>query len=534
MDVRASGLSVLVLALAACAPGAPPAPVAASPKPDDFSALVRDAKTVEQLLADQASGKTTAEKATQAYLDRIAEVDDAGPTLNAVIVTNPNAMRAAAESDAARKAGKPRALEGVPILIKDNIETLDPMPTTAGSLALKFNLAARDAPVVSRLRAAGAIILGKTNLSEWANFRSDFSSSGWSGVGGLTKNPFVLDRNACGSSSGTGAGVAAGLAAAGVGTETDGSIVCPASTNGLVGLKPTVGLVPRTHIVPISASQDTAGPMTLTVADAARLLTVMAGSDPEDAATKEADARKEDYSKALDAGALKGKRIGVLRYMTGYNPDTDAAFEDTLKAMQAAGAELVDIKDDPNQRAAGKAEGAVLLSEFKAQIDEYLASTPADRVQVRSLTDLVKFNKETPEELKYFGQNTLEKALSAPPLTDKAYLSAKADAKRLAGPEGIDRMLKATKTDVLVAPTGGPAWLTDLVTGDHFQGSSSSLAAQAGYPHITVPMGDSMGLPLGVSFIGPAWSEARLIGLAYAYEQASRKRITPKFAARTP
>lgn len=522
-------------ALAACSPAAaPPAPAPVAAAAEDFSSLIATPQTLQEVLTDLASGKTTSEKLTQAYLNRIAKVDDAGPTLNAVIALNPNALKAAQDSDARRRAGQARPLEGLPVLIKDNIETLDPMPTTAGSLALAFNVAGRDAPIVAKLRAAGAVILGKTNLSEWANFRSDFSTSGWSGVGGLTKNPFGLDRNPCGSSSGTGVAIAAGLAAAGLGTETDGSIVCPAAANGVVGLKPTVGLLSRTHIVPISASQDTAGPMTLSVADSALLLTVMAGGDPKDPATREADKRKQDYSQALDPNALKGKRIGVLRFLTGYNPDTDANFEDALRAMKQAGAELVDIQSFANRQAAVKAEGLVLLSEFKAQINAYLASTPEDRVKARSLQQLIEFNRETPQELKYFGQNTLENALKAPALTDPAYLDAKTLAKRLAGRDGIDRMLAETKTDILVAPTGGPAWLTDLVTGDHFQGSAASLPAIAGYPHITVPMGDSMGLPLGVSFIGPAWSEAKLIGAAYAFEQATNRRMTPKFEAHTP
>jgi amidase len=524
----------LAVALGACTPAAPPAPQAAAPAAGDFSGLVAEPQTVEQVLADLASGRTTSEKLVQAYLDRIARVDDAGPMLNAVIATNPNALADARASDARRAAGTIGALEGVPILLKDNIETLDPMPTTAGSLALKNNLAGRDAPVAARLRAAGAIIIGKANLSEWANFRSDYSSSGWSGVGGLTRNPHVLDRNPCGSSSGSGAGMAAGLAAATVGTETDGSVVCPSGANGIVGIKPTVGLVSRTHIVPISASQDTAGPMTLTVSDAARMLAVMAGSDPADPATAEADARKADYMAALDANALRGKRIGVLRYLAGYHPQTDAVFEQALQAMKDAGAELVDITEFANRRAAGAAEGIVLKSEFRAGIDAYLASTSPERVQVRSLADLIAFNKATPEEMRWFGQNTLEESAAAPALTDRAYLTAKAAARRLAGPEGIDRMLAEHRLDALVAPTGGPAWVSDLVTGDHFLGSSSSLAAISGYPNITVPMGAVDGLPLGVSFIGPAWSEARIIGLAYAYEQKAHARITPNFRAHAP
>ena len=327
--------------------------------------------------------KTTVTAITQSFLDRIAAVDDAGPTLNAVLATNPGALDAAKALDAAETKGP---LYGIPILLKDNIETLDAMATTAGSLALQDNLAGRDSPLVARLRAAGAVILGKTNLSEWANFRSNSSTSGWSAVGGLTKNPHVLDRNPCGSSAGSGAAVAAGLAPAAIGTETDGSIVCPASTNGIVGLKPTVGLIPRTHIVPISATQDTAGPMTLTVADAALLLTIMAGSDASDPATREADAHKSDYTKALDPNALKGNRIGVARWLTGYHGPTDAVFEQALAELKEAGAELVDIQAFPNRAAMGDAEFAVLLAEFKAGLNDYLASTPA-AVKTRTLDD---------------------------------------------------------------------------------------------------------------------------------------------------
>ena len=385
--------------------------------------------------------KTTAVALTQRFLDRIAAVDDAGPMLNAVIVTNPDALDAAKTLDAASAKGP---LYGIPILLKDNIETLDAMATTAGSLALQDNMTGRDSPLVARLRAAGAIILGKTNLSEWANFRSNGSSSGWSGVGGQTHNPHVLDRNPCGSSSGSGAAVAAGLAPAAIGTETDGSIVCPSGQNGIVGLKPTVGLIPRTHIVPISATQDTAGPITLSVADAALLLTVMAGSDASDPATKEADARKTDYTKALDANALQGKRIGVARWLTGYHQPTDAVFEKALAELKAAGAELVDIKDFPNREAMGAAEFSILLSEFKAGLNDYLASTPP-AVKVRSLDDIIAFNAATPAELEFFDQDLLEQAAKAPPLTDKAYLDAKAKAALLSRKEGIDKMLADNK-----------------------------------------------------------------------------------------
>jgi amidase len=520
---KISGAAVTFLITAACQPAAQ-IPVEGS------GSLVVAPRTISEVMADIRDGKVTIEAVSRSFLDRIASVDDAGPTLNAVIVTNPDALPAAKAMDASKSEG---LLRGIPILFKDNIETLDPMATTAGSLALKDNLAGRDSPLVARLRAAGAIILGKTNLSEWANFRSNGSTSGWSGVGGLTKNPHVLDRNPCGSSSGSGAAVAAGLAPAAIGTETDGSIVCPASNNGVVGLKPTVGLIPRTHIVPISATQDTPGPMTLTVSDAALLLTVMAGSDPSDPATAEADAQKTDYTKALDANALQGKRIGVARWLTGYHGATDAAFEEALAAMKDAGAELVDIKEFPNRQAMGAAEFTILLAEFKAGLNDYLAATPP-AVKTRTLDDLIAFNAATPAEMEFFNQDLFEQAAKAPALTDKAYLEAKATAARLSGKEGIDKLLAENKIVALVAPTGGPAWTTDLITGDHFLGSSSGLAAVAGYPHITVPMGLVRDLPVGISFFGPAWSEATIIGLAYAYEQKSKARKTPTFLSHSP
>ena len=421
----------------------------------------------------------------------------------------------------------------MPILIKDNIETADPMPTTAGSLALQDNLASQDSPLVARLRAAGAVILGKTNLSEWANFRASASSSGWSAAGGQTKNPHVLDRNPCGSSSGSGAAVAAGLAAAAIGTETDGSIVCPAAANGVVGIKPTVGLIPRTHIVPISASQDTAGPMALTVSDAALLLSVMAGSDPSDPATRDADAHKTDYTSALDPDALQGKRIGVARFLAGYHKPTDEAFENAIETMKEAGATLVEINAMPGLDKIGEAEFTVLLAEFRAGIEAYLKGAPA-AVNVRTLADLIAFNTDTQAEMEFFGQDIFEQAAKAPALTDRVYLEARATSLRLAGRDGIDRMLAADKLDAIVAPTGGPAWTTDVLTGDHFLGSSSMLAAVAGYPHITVPMGAVRDLPVGLSIFGAAWSEEKLIGIAYAFEQKTQARQTPQFRATSP
>ena len=516
---------------ASCADESPVAPA----NPDDFAKLVVEPKSATSIAADIAEGRTTSVAVVQAFLDRIAAVDDAGPMLNAVLAINPNALADAKALDALLAEGINKGpLHGVPILLKDNIDTADPMPTTAGSLALQLNLTGRDAPLVARLRAAGAVILGKTNLSEWANFRSGASTSGWSAVGGQTRYPHVLDRNPCGSSSGSGSAMAAGLAAATIGTETDGSIVCPASINGVVGLKPTVGLVSRTHIVPISATQDTAGPMVLTVSDAALLLSVIAGTDAADPATANADARKQDYVAALDANALAGKRIGVARFLAGYHDATDAAFAEALETLKAAGAEVVEIEAFPSDRGAmNAAEYAVLLAEFRAGLDAYLATTPA-AVKTRTLSDLIAFNAATPAELEFFGQDIFEQAAKSPALTDRAYLDAKASAARLAGKDGIDALLAKHNVVALVAPTGGPAWPTDPVTGDHFIGSASSLAAVAGYPHITVPMGEIRDLPVGLSFFGPAWSEATLIGLAYAYEQKSQARSAPEFFGTLP
>ncbi|WP_292051143.1 MULTISPECIES: amidase [unclassified Brevundimonas] len=419
------------------------------------------------------------------------------------------------------------ALGGVPVLIKDNIETRD-MPTTAGSLALIANDTGRDAPIVARLRASGAVIMGKTNLSEWANIRSPKSISGWSAVGGLTRNPHDLARSACGSSSGSGAAVAAGLAPVAIGTETDGSIVCPAAVNGIVGFKPTVGLVSRTHIVPISHTQDTAGPMTLTVEDAAIVLGVIAGSDPADPATVEADSRKRDYHAALDANALSGQRIGVMRGLTGYDAATDAVFEQQLAVLRQAGAILVEIVEKPDAQAIGGGEIITLLTELKADLALYLASTDPAKVPVRTLADVIAFNNGNPRELSIFGQEFFEIAEKRGGLEDLEYRTARDNAVRLAGVEGIDRLLARHDVVALVAPTTGPAWQIDQVKGDVVGGSASQLAAVAGYPHLTVPMGQVDGLPVGMSFFGAKWDDARILSLGYAYEQKSRARITPR------
>jgi amidase len=418
-------------------------------------------------------------------------------------------------------------------VIKDNIDTADKMTTTAGSLALEGSIAARDAFVVERLRAAGAVIMGKANLSEWANFRSTKSSSGWSGRGGQVKNPYALDRNPCGSSSGTGTGVAANLAAAGVGTETDGSIVCPSAVNGLVGIKPTVGLVSRSGIIPISRTQDTAGPMARTVADAAALLGGMVGEDPRDAATRGSAKRAGDYMAALDADALKGARIGVARKRYfGYSAPADRLAEEAIAAMRSRGAVIVDPADIPTAAGLDDCEFETLLYEFKAGLNEYLAGL-GPSVRARSLADLIAFNnREKDREMPYFGQEIFLMAQKKGPLTDPAYKRAVALCRSRARTLGIDAVLRKHRLDALIAPTLSPAWPTDLVNGDHFTGASSTPAAVAGYPSITVPAGQAFGLPVGVSFIGAAWSERRLIALAFAFEQATKHRRPPAFAAR--
>jgi amidase len=395
------------------------------------------------------------------------------------------------------------------------------MQTTAGSLALVGSRPPKDSAVAGRLRAAGAVILGKTNLSEWANFRATPSLSGWSGVGGQTRNARDPLRNPCGSSSGSAVAVAAGFAAAAVGTETDGSIVCPAAVNGVVGLKPTVGLVSRTHVVPISATQDTAGPIALTVRDAAILLTAMAGSDPADPATREADARRIDYPARLDGAALKGARIGVMRFATGYNAATDRVFEEALARLRSAGAVLVDIKDGPDRKAIGAAEHKVLLTEFKVGVEAYLATTSPEKVKVRTLADLIAFNHaRAADETPLFGQELFEASEKTTGLADPEYRTALATAQRLAGPEGVDKLLAENGVVALIAPTMGPACLIDPVLKDQFVGGGvGQLAAVPGYPHLTVPMGEVSGLPVGLSFIGPAWSEPTLLSLGYAFEQ---------------
>jgi amidase len=464
----------------------------------------------------------SSEAVVGAALQRIAIID---PQVGSVLAVDPTALDQARAFDKSGKAID--VVAGQPVLIKDNIESIGPLPTTAGSLALMDNVTGRDAPLVARLRSAGAVILGKTNLSEWANIRSNHSISGWSAVGGQTRNPYALDRNPCGSSSGSAAAVAAGLVRLAIGTETDGSVTCPAALNGIVGLKPTVGLVSRTHIVPISHSQDTAGPMTASVREAAELLSVIAGSDPADPATAEADKRKQDYAAHLDPDALKGKRIGVMRFASGFG--TDAAFETALAVLRKQGAELVDIKSFDDSQI-GKNETLVLQVELKADMAKYLKGSPAP-IGVRSLADLIAFDtNHAQQEMSLFGQEFFEEAEKTKGLSDPAYKKARAASFRAAGPNGIDHLLKQYRVVALVGPTMPPAWKIDAVNGDQISGGrAGSLAAVAGYPHLTVPMGLVKGLPVGLSFIGPKWSEARLLSLGFAYEQARGPFPAPKF-----
>lgn len=487
-------------------------------------------KTLSENAADLAAGRTTSEALVQAYLARIAAIDDVGPAIRAVIVTNPDIIAQARTLDSERAAGRVRGLlHGIPILLKDNIESADNMPTTAGSLALRNNNTRRDAPMVARLRAAGAIILGKSNLSEWANFRGNRSTSGYSLTGGLTRNPYLLTHNACGSSSGSGAGMAARLAAGTVGTETDGSIVCPSSVNGVVGFKPTVGLVSRSRIVPISRSQDTAGPMTLTVRDAAIMLTAMAGSDPADPATVEADARKVDYVAALGTAGLRGLRVGVVR-TTGTDEGLISA---AITRLRNAGATVVSVTY-PAAGTLGSAENTVLLNEFKVDIGLYLQGLPAGLVPHRTLADLIAFNNaNAATELQFFGQEIFTAAQATPGLSSTAYTSALATARRLSRTDGLDRLFSTNRLDLLVTQTNGVAWRTTLGAGDAFIGpSASQRPAVAGYPHLTVPMGRTGGLPVGLSFIGLKWADAKVLAAGHAFETggpplASTPNFTP-------
>jgi amidase len=511
---------LVVVGLLGCAHQA--VPVSQAPQGYDVAE-----KSVVALQADMTAGRISSQQLVAAYAARIRALDERGPALHSVLALNPHAYEDAKRLDEERRAGRVRGpLHGIPILLKDNIESADPLPTTAGSLALAHNQSGRDAPIVARLREAGAIVLGKANMSEWANIRSKYSTSGWSALGGLTKNPYDLERNPCGSSSGSGAAVTANLAALAVGTETNGSITCPASVLGLVGLKPTLGLVSRTYIIPISAMQDTPGPLARTVADAAALLRVIAGADPADAATAEADARKRDYTAELSRQALAGRRLGVLRFANGILPQVDALFEAALQQLRAAGAELTSIDVSDDLASIQDHELTVLLTDFREQLNAYLATTPA-AVHVHTLAQLIAWNSENAaHELVYFGQDLFVRAEATAGHDPHAYAQLR-DANRKAAADVLDAMLAGHRVDALIAPTLSPAWKTDVVNGDHVLSSVSTLPAVAGYPHLTVPMGQVSGLPVGLSFIGPAWSDDTLLAFGYAYEQRTRLRRPP-------
>ena len=503
-------------------------------KPVQLPAFALDELTIDDLQARLRSGTDTSRSLVQQYLARVDALDQRGPAINAVIELNVDALTIASQLDDERKAGRVRGpLHGIPVVIKDNIDTADKMRTTAGSLALAENIAARDAFVAERLRAAGAIILGKTNLSEWANFRSTHSTSGWSGRGGQTRNPYALDRTPSGSSSGSGSGTAACYCAAAIGTETDGSVTSPAAAAALVGIKPTIGLVSRSGIIPIAHSQDTAGPMARTVRDAAILLSAIAGVDPRDAATSAATGRAaRDYTASLDKNGLRGARIGVARKrFTGYSPETDKVFERALDLMKQQGATIVDPADIVTAGQTDDSEFELLLYEFKTDLNAYLGRL-APNVAVHSLADVIAFNsKNAARELRFFGQEIMEQAQKKGPLSEKKYLDDLAKNRRLMGAQGIDATVAKYRLDAIVAPTQGPAWLIDLVNGDPGGGGSfTSPAAVAGYPHVTVPMGFVRGLPVGLSFVGRAWTEPTLLKLAYAFEQTAPARRKPTFA----
>ena len=507
-------------------------------RPGETAALVRETSSdfqleetaIADLTASMRSGDRTTRSIVSQYLSRIQQLDRQGPMLQSVIETNPEALNISEELDREREAGTVRSpLHGVPVLLKDNIDTADQMTTTAGSLALQGSIPLGDSTVARRLREAGAVLLGKANLSEWANYRSTRSSSGWSARGGQCRNPYALDRSPCGSSSGSGVAVSANLVTVAIGTETDGSIVCPASTNGIVGIKPTVGLVSRSGIVPISATQDTAGPMARTVRDAVVVLGLIAGVDTRDPATEVAGTLGlDDYTPFLDEAGLTGARIGVQRSAFGFHPLVDRLMEDAIVLMRDRGATIVDpiaLRPSPIMR---RAEVEVMAYEFKTGLNAYLAALPNG--EIRSLADLIAFNEaHAGEEMPYFGQERLVEAQRRGSLSEDRYQEAHAVARRLSREEGIDRAMDADTLDAVIAPTGGPAWVIDHVNGDHFSGGSSSLPAVAGYPNITVPAGYVQGLPVGLSFFGRAWSEPTLIRTAYAFEQASRHRQQPAF-----
>jgi amidase len=511
--------------------GAARAGIAAT-APPEVKSFELDEIAIDALREGMKSGKYTARSIVEDYLQRIEDIDKHGPAINAVIEVNPDALEIAQALDKERREKGTRGpLHGIPILVKDNIDTADKMMTTAGSMALVgAPKPAKDSFVAQKLRLAGAVILGKTNLSEWANIRSNHSTSGWSGRGGLTRNPYALDRNPCGSSSGTGAGVSANLAVAGIGTETDGSIVCPSSANGLAGIKPTVGLVSRSGIVPISHSQDGAGPMCRTLRDAAIVLGALTGVDPEDRFTAESQGKSHtDYTRFLDANGLQGARIGVARKYFGFSDAVDGIMAEAMEVMRKHGATLIDPADIESFGKFDDSELLVFMYELKADMEKYLGRLgPAS--PVKTLKDLIDFNDHNAQkEMPYFGQDMFLKALEKGPLTSREYIDALEKNHRLARIEGIDAVMDKFKLDALIAPTGGPAWVTDLVNGDHFTGGSSNAAAVAGYPNINLTAGWMFGLPVGISFFGRAWSEPTLLKLAYGFEQATKARKVPRF-----
>jgi amidase len=490
--------------------------------------------TILELQEKMDLGQLTARAITERYLERIEALDKQGPGINAILELNPDALAISDALDLEREEKGPRGpLHGIPVTLKDNIDTADRMMTTAGSLALVGLTPAQDAYLVHRLRGAGAVILGKTNLSEWANFRSRQSTSGWSSRGGQTRNPYSLDRNPCGSSSGSAVAVAANLCAAAVGTETDGSIICPSSANSIVGIKPTLGLVSRSGVIPVAHSQDTAGPMTRSVGDAAILLGVLAGVDPRDPTTQESHGRSQaDYTQFLEPDGLRGARIGVARNFFGFNEKVDQLIDESIEVMEHLGAEIVDPADVVTADQLWEPEFEVLLYEFKAYLNTYLAGLGPD-APVHSLKEVIEFNERHRDEvMPHFGQDILLKAVERGSLDDEVYINSLEQSRRLAREEGIDATLRDQQLDAIVAPSGGPAWLTDLINGDHHSGGCSSPAAVAGYPNITLPAGYVRGLPVGISFFAGAFQEPVLIKLAFAFERATQVRQPPQFAAR--
>lgn len=503
------------------------APVKEKEKPLSDTSWLEE-MTIIELQKGYSEGNISIKDVVNAYIERIEALDNSGPTLNSILIVNPDALQIAEELDAELAAGKSRGpLHGVPVILKDNIDTHDKMPTTAGSMALRNSYPAEDSFVAKKLREAGAVILGKSNLSEWANFRAETSSSGWSAVGGQTKNPYVLDRNPCGSSSGSGVAASANLCMLAIGTETNGSIVCPSTSNGIVGLKPTVGLLSRSGIIPISWTQDTPGPMGRTVTDVALALGVLTGVDPKDSKTIDSEGKFEtDYSKYLVPGGLKGKKIGLLKKSMGFSDRVDTLMNHAIKVLEASGAEVIEIELPRSDYSSASMQ--VMLYEFKDGLNKYLAGVE-DMVSVKSLKDLIAFNKADSIELRYFDQKLFEMAEKKGTLEDKEYRESLSKMLKASRADGIDKVMDASKLDAIMAPTGSPAWKTDLINGDHYLGGSSSPAAISGYPAITVPMGFVDAMPVGVTFFGKAWSEGTLLGIAYAYEQETKHRKAPKY-----